>query len=157
MSMIGIFGLCQKSKYEALVKLVKNKQFKETESLVNEMNMELRESSEKMDNGKCSGEVFLALFEFFKEEYGIDVRGEAEFKETAEQWRDITGDFDMIAFQEKETFLNMEDGISYDKISQFVSDFFEADYGNMGETACKMLFDNLRKLESGEVLIWQLC
>lgn len=38
----------------------------------------------------------MALFEFFKEEYEIDVWGEAEFKEIAERWRDITGDFDMI-------------------------------------------------------------
>ena len=49
MSMIGIFGLCSQSKYETLRKLVKNKQFKETETLVYEINRELRESSEKLD------------------------------------------------------------------------------------------------------------
>ena len=61
----------------------------------------------------------MALFEFFKEEYGIDVWGEAEFKEIAERWRGITGDFDMIVFQEKETFLIIEDDIDYYKISQY--------------------------------------
>ena len=61
----------------------------------------------------------MALFEFFKEKYGIDVWGEAEFKEIAERWRGITGGFDMIVFQEKETFLIIEDDIDYYKISQY--------------------------------------
>lgn len=59
----------------------------------------------------------------------------------------------MIVFQEKETFLNIEDDVDYDKISQFVSDFFQADYQDAGETACKILLENLRKLASEEVLI----
>lgn len=49
----------------------------------------------------------MALFEFFKEEYGIDVWGGAEFKEIAERWRDITGDFDMIV-QVDDSVMGME-------------------------------------------------
>lgn len=154
MSMIGDFGVCSKSNYDELENLIKNGRFVEAEDLIKEIYNEVENSAADLENGKCSGEVFIALFHYLKTACGIDVRCNSEG--FGEKWRDTTGDFDVIAFYEKEKVLLLEDKIDYGQLSQFINDFFQIDYGNAGQIACGVLFNNLKSMGTDNILIWHL-
>ena len=70
-----------------------------------------------------------------------------------EKWRDITGDFDVIVFREKERILALEDTIDYDMLLEFINDFFQIDYGNAGEIAWNVLLNNLKNTGTDNMLI----
>ena len=74
----------------------------------------------------------------------------------AEKWREITDDFDIIVLCNKEQLLSLEDIIDYNKISQYINDFFQSDYGKIGQTAYTALLNNLRKIDDAHILIWHL-
>ena len=73
-----------------------------------------------------------------------------------EKWRDVTGDFDIIVFQEKERILALEDTIDCDVLLQFINDFFQIDYGNAGQIAWNVLLNNLKSTEAEDILILHL-
>lgn len=154
MSMIGNFGLCSQSHYGRLENFMKNGNFTAAEELIKELYSEVEKSTAKLENGKCSGEVFIALFQYLKTVWGVDVWGNPE--NLVEKWRDCTGDFDMIGFHEKEQILSLEDRVDYGELSLFINDFFQMDYGNAGQIACQVLFSNLKSMEADTVLIWHL-
>lgn len=154
MAMIGNFGLCSKSNYDELGNWMKNAKFTEAEDLIKKIYNEVENSAAKLENDKCSGEVFIALFHYLKTACGVDVRCNSEY--FGEKWRDTTGDFDVVAFYEKEQVLLLEDTIDYDELSQFMNDFFQIDYGNAGQIACSVLFNNLKNTGTDSVLIWHL-
>lgn len=154
MSMIGNFGVCSKTNYDELLKLIKNETDAEAEDLIKEIYNEVEHSAAGLENGNCSGEVFLALFHYLKAVCGVDVRYNQE--EFGEKWRDTTGDFDIIVFCEKEQILAWEDTMDYDGLLQFINDFFQIDYGNAGQVACDVLLHNLKNTGTGNVLIWHL-
>lgn len=156
MSMIGSFGVCSKNNYELLVNMLNNDKFAEAENLIKEIYGELQKSEEILENNKCSGEVFIALFHYFKTVLGIDIKSNIQSGVLGEKWRDTTGDYDIAVFYEKEMLLLLEDKIDYDEIMQFVNDFFEMDYGNVGQIACTVLLNNLKKVEADNILIWHL-
>lgn len=154
MSMIGVFGRCSKSNYDKLADLIKNEKSAKTEDLIKAIYSEVENSAAKLENNKCSGEVFIALFHYLKAVCGVDVRCGTE--EVGEKWRDITGDFDVILFHEKEQVLALEDTIDYDGLMQFINDFFQIDYGNAGQIAWDVLINNLKGTGTENILIWHL-
>lgn len=158
MSMIGCFGLCAKDAYDGLLNAVKNDRFDEASDWIMRICSELEGSAPEMEPDGCSGEVFIALFHYLKTEFGIDIRKNADLNKLGEDWREITGDYDMAVFseQEREQLLPIADQIDFDEVTRFINDFFQTDYGNAGETACQIFFGNLGKLEAGCVLIWHL-
>ncbi len=158
MSMIGSFGLCSSNNYDNLVKLIRDNHFGEANDLINNIYSELENSASKLENDKCSGEVFLAVFDYFNIVLGINVRVNIGLEELGKSWREVTGDYDMIAFLEKDIkqLLSLSDTIDYDAVSQYVNDFFQNDYGDAGRIACNVFMQNLGKLDTNTVLIFQL-
>ena len=154
MSIIGSFGKKKKNNYRMLVELIKNNNLTEAEVLIKKIYHELKDSEEKLEN-PCSGEVFIALFDYFKTALGVDVRDNIT-TDMAEKWREITDDFDIIVLCNKEQLLSLEDIIDYNKISQYINDFFQSDYGKIGQTAYTALLNNLRKIDDAHILIWHL-
>ena len=154
MSIIGSFGICPKNNYRMLVELIKNNNLTEAEVLIKKIYYELKDSEEKLEN-PCSGEVFIALFDYFKTALGVDVRDNIT-TDMAEKWREITDDFDIIVLFNKEQLLSLEDIIDYNKISQYINDFFQSDCGKIGQTAYTALLNNLRKIDDAHILIWHL-
>ncbi|MFG6392619.1 MAG: hypothetical protein K1W24_00305 [Lachnospiraceae bacterium] len=155
MSIIGSFGICPKNKYERLVRLVKNNKLAETEALIMEIHNELEISEEKLKNNICSGETFIALFDYFKTAFGVDILSNRT-PGTQEKWREITGDYDIIVLSNKEQLLSLENAAGYDKVSQYINDFFQGGYGEIGQTVCTVLFNNLRKTDEEDILIFHL-
>lgn len=158
MSMIGNFGLCPKSNYENLLSLILSNQLDAANDLITKVHDELLNTASTLENNRCSGEIFIALFHYFKTEFEIDVRGNAESEKLNESWRKVTGDYDMISFtaKEKVQLLSLTDQIDYNTIAQFINDFFQQDYGNAGQIACDVLIENLKRLDTDNVLIWHL-
>ena len=158
MSLIGSFGLCKKSNYDILQTSVTTDDFNMAETAIETICNELEDSSPEMELASCSGEVFTALFYYLEINHGIDVRKQEDFDKLGEIWRNTTGDFDMIPFTEKEQtqLLSLSGTINFDKMKQFVDDFFQADFGEAGKIACDNLFENLKRLQPGYVLIWRL-
>ena len=154
MSMIGTFGICPKGRYDALADLVQNGDSGEAENLIREIYSELENSAERLENDRCSGEIFLALFHYFETMLGVNVRSGTE--RLGELWREATGDFDVVVFREKDALLSVADAVDHDALSHFSSDFFQMDCGDAPQTACDGLLDNLRGLGADEVLIWHL-
>lgn len=154
MSIIGTFGICSKSNYNELTDLIKSGESTKTEELIKEIYSEVKNSAVKLENDKCSGEVFSALFHYLQTAYGVDVRSGIEG--IGEKWRDVTGDFDVIVFHEKERILALEDTFDYDGLFQFVNDFFQIDYGNAGQIAWDVLLNNLKSTEAENILIFHL-
>lgn len=155
MSMIGSFGICAKNNYRMLEELIKNENLVEAETLIKEIYHELKDSEGRLEN-PCSGEVFIALFDYFKTVLGVDVRSTIAPKGIEENWREITGDFDIIVLYHKEQLLSLEDVTDYSKISQYINDFFQSDYGKIGQIAYTALLNNLRKVDEEHILIWHL-
>ncbi|WP_300784454.1 hypothetical protein [uncultured Acetatifactor sp.] len=155
MSMIGVFGICSKSNYSELADLINNGKSAQTEAMIKEIYNEVENSVAKLENDKCSGEVFLALFDYLETVCGVDVR--CGMEGFGEEWRNATGDFDIIVFREKEGVLALEDRMDYDGLSRFINDFFQMDYGNTGQIAWEVLLNNLKSTGAENVLIWHLC
>lgn len=155
MSIIGSFGICPKDKYKMLVNLVKNNKLDETEDLIMEIHNELENSYEKLENNLCSGEIFIALFDYFKTAFGVDILSNTA-PAIREKWREITGDYDIIILSNKEQLLLLEDVAGYDKISQYINDFFQGGYEEMGQNVCTVLFNNLKKADKEDILIFHL-
>ena len=154
MSMIGVFGICSKSNYSERADLINNGKFVQTEDLIKEIYSEVENSAAKLENDKCSGEVYIALFHYLKTVCGVDVR--CGMEGFGEEWRNVTGDFDIIVFHEKERVLALEDTIDYDGLLQFINDFFRIDYGNAGQIAWDALLNNLKSTGTENILIWHL-
>ncbi len=154
MSMIGVFGICSKSNYSELADLINNRKSIQTEDLIKEIYSEVENSAAKLENDKCSGEVFIALFYYLKTACDVDVR--CGMEGFGEVWRNVTGDFDIIVFHEKERVLALEDTIDYDGLLQFINDFFQIDYGNAGRIAWDVLLNNLKSIGTEDILIWHL-
>lgn len=156
MSMIGSFGLCPKEKYEKLVELIEKDALDAADAVINEISEELAKSEGALENDQCSGEVFLALFDYFSTTFGVHIRGGPVQGRICEKWQEATGDFDLAALRDKDRLLFLEKAIDCEKLSQFISDFFQADYGEAGKTAYEVLFSNLRKTGEDSILIWHL-
>lgn len=154
MSMIGSFGVCPKGKYDELRNLMQEDKFMEIDHLIKEIYSEVEGSTTKLENGKCSGEVFIALFHYLETAYEVNVRCDSGCFE--EKWRDATGDFDIIVFCGKEQILLLENTIDYNNLAQFINDFYQNDFGNAGQIACNVLFNNLKSVGKENVLIWRL-
>ena len=154
MSMIGVFGICSKSNYNERADLINNGKSVQTEDLIKEIYSELENSAAKLENDKCSGEVYIALFHYLKTVCGVDIR--CGMEGFGEEWRNVTGDFDIIVFHEKERVLAMEDTIDDDGLLQFINDFFQIDYGNAGQIAWDTLLNNLKSTGAENILIWHL-
>ncbi|MCI9034241.1 MAG: hypothetical protein HFJ08_09385 [Lachnospiraceae bacterium] len=154
MSMIGVFGICSKSNYNERADLINNGKSVQTEDLIKEIYSELENSAAKLENDKCSGEVYIALFHYLKTVCGVDIR--CGMEGFGEEWRNVTGDFDIIVFHEKERVLALEDTIDYDGLLQFINDFFQIDYGNAGQIAWDTLLNNLKSTGAENILIWHL-
>lgn len=159
MSMIGTFGLCAQNNYDNLVSAIKDNQLDKVEDLVKKICDELENEIFTEQSNMCSGEVYIALFQYFEGEFGIDFEKNEDFNRVRESWREITGDYDIVVFSEieKNKFLSYEDRIDHTQIQQYINEFFEEDYGNAGEIACNNFFESLRKIEKNSVLIWHLC
>lgn len=158
MSMIGNFGKCTENDYNCLVAAIRENQPDTADDLIGRLCDELENSAAKLENDQCSGEVFLAVFEYFKTEFDLDLYGGEEQKALYERWREITEDYDVRIFtnKEKEALLSLADHIDSREVAAFVNDFFQNDYGEAGQIACKVLFENLKKLEADSVLLWHL-
>ena len=154
MSMIGVFGICSKSNYNERADLINNGKSVQTEDLIKEIYSELENSAAKLENDKCSGEVYIALFHYLKTVCGVDIR--CGMEGFGEEWRNVTGDFDIIVFHEKERVLALEDTIDYDGLLQFINDFFQIDYGNAGQIAWDTLLNILKSTGAENILIWHL-
>ncbi len=154
MSMIGVFGICSKINYNERADLINNGKSVQTEDLIKEIYSELENSAAKLENDKCSGEVYIALFHYLKTVCGVDIR--CGMEGFGEEWRNVTGDFDIIVFHEKERVLALEDTIDYDGLLQFINDFFQIDYGNAGQIAWDTLLNNLKSTGAENILIWHL-
>ena len=159
MSMIGNFGMCAESDYNSLVAAVRNDQLDTADDWIGKICNELENSTAILENDQCSGEVFLAIFQYFKSEYAVDIYGNEDMRKLNERWREVTGDYDITVFTQKEKtqFLSLIDQIDYDHVMQYVDDFYQNDYGNAGQVACKVLFENLRRMKPDNVLLWHLC
>jgi len=156
--MIGSFGLCKKSSYDILQTAITTDDLNTAKATIEMICSEMEDSSPEMELAACSGEVFIALFHYFETNLGVDVRKQKDFDKLGEIWRETTGDFDMIPFTEKERaqFLSLSGTINFDEVMQFVDDFFQADFGEAGKTACNNLFENFKRQQPGYVLIWRL-
>lgn len=159
MSMIGNFGICTENNYNCLVAAIRNDQLDAADDWIGKICDALENSAAILENDQCSGEVFLAVFQYFKSEYTIDVHGNSDMRKLNERWREFTGDYDFVVFTQKEKaqFLSLSDEIDYDHVKQYVDDFYQNDYENAGQIACKVLFENLRRLKPDSVLLWHLC
>lgn len=156
MSMIGNFGVCPKSNFNRLVSLLENNQNEEFDAFIDEFYNKLQESEENLENNKCSGEVFLALFDYLKTAHGIDAHHYAGAEHFGEKWRAATEDYDVVIFNEIEPLLALESAIDYNKLAEYINDFYQADYDDAGQIACNVLFDNLKNIKEDELLIWHL-
>ena len=134
--------------------MINNGKSVQTEDLIKEIYSELENSAAKLENDKCSGEVYIALFHYLKTVCGVDIR--CGMEGFGEEWRNVTGDFDIIVFHEKERVLALEDTIDYDGLLQFINDFFQIDYGNAGQIAWDTLLNNLKSTGAENILIWHL-
>ena len=130
MSMVGSFGFAKKSSYDILQTSITTECFDTAKNTIEMICSEMQDSSLEMELTTCSGEVFIALFHYFKINHGVDVRNQEDFDKLGEIWRETTGDFDIIPFTEKEReqLLSLSGTINFDKVMQFVDDFFQADY-----------------------------
>lgn len=154
MSMIGMFGVCPQSHYHQLANLLKSEDSGETEKLMKEIYSEVEASAEKLANNQCSGEVFTALFCYLKTTYGIDFwRGREAFRE---KWTAVTGDWDAVVFHEKEQLSALENTMDFGELQQFINEFYQADYGDSGQTAWNVLLGNLKRTGPEQVLIWHM-
>ena len=151
MSVLGIFGTCSQSNYNELVELIKSGESAKTEELIKKIYGEVEISAVKLENDKCSGEVVSALCYYLDTVYGVDVL--CGMESVVEKWRDITGDFYVIVFREKERILALEDTIDYDMLLEFMNDFFQIDYGNAGQIAWNVLLNNLKNTGTDNMLI----
>ncbi len=156
MSMIGNFGICPKSNYNHLVNLLEKNPSPETDAFIEEIYSILQESEGNLENDKCSGEVFLALFDYLKTAHGIDVHNNIVAESFGEKWRAATEDYDIVVFNEKDPILSLENAINYNELAEYINDFYQTDYNNAGQTACSVLFRNLKSAKEDEVLIWHL-
>ena len=120
MSIIGNFGLCSQKDYHCLVDFIKNNQLEEAENLMQKIAEGFEESSELLNDSRCSGEVYIAVFDYLKEREGIDVRKNEDVKKVSELWRKVIGGYEMIAFaeEEKEQLLSRENTINYPDVIQ---------------------------------------
>ena len=159
MSIIGNFGLCSQKDYHCLVDFIKNNQLEEAENLMQKIAEGFEESSELLNDSRCSGEVYIAVFDYLKEREGIDIRKNEDVKKVSELWRKVIGGYEMIAFaeEEKEQLLSRKNTINYPDVIQYVNDFFAYDYEDFGQAACEDLLGNLGKTEEGNILIWWAC
>lgn len=156
MSMIGNFGVCPKSDYNHLVNLLEKNQSPEADAFIEEIYSILQKSEENLANNKCSGEVFLALFDYFKTTHEIDVHNNVTVESFGEKWRAATEDYDIVVFDKKEPILSLENTINYNKLAEYINEFYQTDYDNAGQTACRILFSNLKSTKEDEILIWHL-
>ena len=102
MSIIGNFGLCSQKDYHCLVDFIKNNQLEEAENLMQKIAEGFEELSELLNDSRCSGEVYIAVFDYLKEREGIDVRKNEDVKKVSELWRKVIGGYEMISFVEEE-------------------------------------------------------
>ena len=158
MSIIGNFGLCSEARFRHLVDLIKNHSSNEAEALVQKIYHEFENSASKLEESKCSGEVFTAVFDYFKSERGIEIWKDKDLIKVSAFWRENIGGYDMLAFTEKEKIqlLSLESTIDYHAVAQYVNDFFAYDYEEAGQIACKTFFENLKRTGEGNVLIWYI-
>lgn len=159
MSMIGNFGKCTENDYNRLVAAIRKNQSDAADDLIEKLYNELENAVEALESDQCSGEVFLAVFQYFQTEFDIELYGDEEQKALYERWREITEDCDVRIFTKKEKaqLLSLADRIDSNEITAYVNDFFQNDYGDAGQIACAVLLENLRKLEADNVLLWHLC
>ncbi len=150
MSMLGIFGLCSQ---ESFNKLAAAGGQAEAAEICREMEV----SGQELENSSCSGEVFVALFQYLKAAFDVDVRKNAA--PLGAGWRSLTGDYDMAVFTEAEKalLLPLADKLDQKGLDQFVSEFFQLDYGDAGRMAWAALSANLARLTPDKVLVWRLC
>lgn len=156
MSMIGEFGLCQRKTYENFVSLLKDHSLNELEAAVNNIQKELEQTSSELMNDKCSGNVFIALFEYFEEKLNIELHDEFHGSIHEEAWLNITGDLDFIVFSENLKYLVLGQAINRDEICQYVSEFYQEDCGEAGKEGCQCFFANLERADSDNLLIYHL-
>ena len=94
-----------------------------------------------------------AIFEYFEQKKGIDIRGQSNYGEI---WREITEDFDVIIMTEelkKQLNIKQED---YSSFGEFLNDFYQMDFGEMAEIALKSFESNLDKLSNENALVFRL-
>ena len=154
MSIIGFFGICPKSKYEELEHRIKTGESAQAEELIREICGEAEASAAKLENGKCAGEVFSALFAYLQTAYGVNVRRGMEG--VGAKWLAVTGDFDAVVFCEREQILALEGAMDPEGLSRFVSDFFQSDYGNTGQIAWQVLLSNLKSMGANDALVFRM-
>lgn len=157
MSIIGDFGICQKKIYNALLNTLETDLANEVEQLISEIQTEVEHTSTLLANDACSGEAFVALFEYLEAYYEINIR-ETTAMTLGMIWQERTGDYDFLAFseQDKAKLMPISKEIDYDALNQFVSDFYQADYKEAGERACKDFFYNLGQVTADTVLVFRL-
>ena len=100
MSMIGSFGLCSKGVYNQLAEQIQRGQLTEAGLLIQKMQEELMRTEQELNNNTCSGEVFLALYDYLQTAFGVDVRQAGGL--LGAEWRSSTGDWDMVIFANPE-------------------------------------------------------
>jgi len=139
-----------------MVNLLRDEQFSEAELMMREIQRDFDLSTEEMEDSECSGEVFLALFDYFDSAFDIDIRKVPEAEKISLHWREMTGDHDMVAFLDRASLLSLEERIDLAQLTQYVNDFFEIDYGNAAQAAYTAFFHNLKKVKAGDILLWRL-
>ena len=152
MSIIGDFGLIEKSSFDLLLNKIEIN-VDETVSCINAILKEAKESAGLMVDNECPGEVYSAMFEYFEQKKGISIRGQNNYGEI---WREVTEDFDVIIMTEelkKQLNIKQED---YSSFGEFLNDFYQMDFGEMAEIALKSFESNLDKLSNENALVFRL-
>lgn len=158
MSMIGEFGLCPKSLYGNFVIAVEENLTAQIENSISEIAREIAKTAPVLRNGECSGDVFLALFAYFEKCLNVELEPAVKTSKVAKAWQEVDGGYYFTAFsKEVSAAVNaVADTIDGKEVNRFVCDFYQSDYGEMGQIACDIFLYNIKKMTKDVVLVFRL-
>lgn len=152
MSVIGEFGLIEKRSFDLLLNAIEHN-VDEVGDCINAIIKEAESSRDLMVNDECSGEVYLAMFEYIEQKRGIDIRGQTNY---GERWREVTEDYDVIIMTEEiKKQLNIG-SVDDSAFSDFLNDFYQMDFEEIARIALKSFASNLEILSSESALVFRL-
>jgi len=152
MSFIGEFALIKKKSLHLFLNSIENNA-DETADYINAIIEEVEASSDLLYNNECSGEVYMAIFEYFEQKKGIDIRGQSNYGEI---WREITEDFDVIIMTAELAKQMVIEPTDYSSFCDFLNDLYQMNFGEMAEIALRAFESILEKLSNENAVLFRL-
>ena len=94
-----------------------------------------------------------AIFEYFEQKKGIDIRGQSNYGEI---WREITEDFDVIIMTAELAKQMVIEPTDYSSFGDFLNDLYQMNFGEMAEIALRAFESILEKLSNENAVLFRL-